>query len=373
MTAFGGVFDGLKILLTGHTGFKGSWLSLWLAKMGATVTGLSIDIPTTPSLFELTGVAGCVDHRFGDVRDAAAMAALVREVQPDVVFHLAAQPLVRLSYREPLATLDTNVMGLANVLEAVRGWGGRCDIVVVTSDKCYRNDGRREGYRETDPMGGHDPYSMSKGAAELVVDSWRSSYFSSPDSPIRLASARAGNVIGGGDWAEDRIITDCIEALTSGQPISMRNPLATRPWQHVLEPLSGYMWLVHQLRAGAEVTQGWNFGPGQSNIRNVAQLVDELVKDWGSGSAIHLEEAGAPKEATALSLNIEKAWSELAWKPVWDFERTIAETVSWYKAWTRGKQDLRRFTEDQIDTYIQDAAGSSVGWAVARIAEVPRR
>jgi CDP-glucose 4,6-dehydratase len=373
VTVFGGVFDGLRILLTGHTGFKGSWLSLWLANLGAKVTGLSIDIPTTPSLFELTGVAGCIDHRFGDVRDAAAMAVLVREVQPDVVFHLAAQPLVRLSYREPLATVDTNVMGTANVLEAVRAWGGRCDIVVVTSDKCYRNDGRRAGYRETDPMGGHDPYSMSKGAAELVVDCWRSSYFSSPDSPIRLASARAGNVIGGGDWAEDRIITDCIAALTRGQPIGVRNPLATRPWQHVLEPLSGYLWLAHQLRAGAEVAQGWNFGPRQSNIRNVAQLVDELVKDWGSGSAIRLEEAGAPKEATALSLNIEKAWSELAWKPVWDFERTISETVSWYKAWTQGKQDLRRFTEDQIDTYILDAAGSSTGWAVDQRVEDPLR
>lgn len=364
MTVFGGVFDGLRILLTGHTGFKGSWLSMWLAKLGAEVTGLSIDIPTTPSLFELTGAAECLDHRFGDIRDAAAMAALVREVRPDVVFHLAAQPLVRLSYREPLATLETNVMGTANVLEAVRAWGGPCDIVVVTSDKCYRNDGRRGGYRETDPMGGHDPYSMSKGAAELAVESWRSSYFAAPESPIRLASARAGNVIGGGDWAEDRIITDCIAALTKGQTISIRNPLATRPWQHVLEPLSGYMWLVHQLRIGAQVTQGWNFGPDQKNIRNVQQLVDKFVKGWGSGSADHLDEAGAPKEATTLSLNIERAWSELAWKPAWDFERTIAETVGWYKAWSQGTQDLRRITEDQIDAYSRDAAALSIAWAV---------
>ena len=366
MTVFGGVFDGLRILLTGHTGFKGSWMSLWLAKLGANVTGLSIDIPTTPSLFDLAGVADCIDHRFGDVRDAAATAALVREVQPDVVFHLAAQPLVRLSYREPLATLDTNVMGTASVLEAVRAWGGRCDIVVVTSDKCYRNDGRREGYRETDPMGGHDPYSMSKGAVELVVDCWRSSYFSAPDSPVRLASGRAGNVIGGGDWAEDRIVTDCIAALTKGEPIGIRNPLATRPWQHVLEPLSGYMWLAHQLRAGAKVTQGWNFGPDQNNIRNVQQLVDELVKDWGAGSAEHLREAAAPMEATSLSLNIEKAESELAWKPVWDFERTIAETAGWYNAWSQGTQDLRHLTEDQIDTYTRDAAASSIAWAVAQ-------
>lgn len=366
MTAFGGMFDGLKILLTGHTGFKGSWMSLWLAKLGANVTGLSIDIPTVPSLFELAHVNDSIDHRFGDVRDATAMEALLREVQPDVVFHLAAQPLVRLSYRRPLATLETNVMGTANVLEAVRAWGGRCDIVVVTSDKCYRNDGRRQGYRETDPMGGHDPYSMSKGAAELVVECWRSSYFSAPDSPVRLASARAGNVIGGGDWAEDRIITDCIAALNRGVPISIRNPLATRPWQHVLEPLSGYMWLARELRAGADATQGWNFGPDQNNVRNVRQLVDELVKEWGSGSATNLEQAGNPKEATALSLNIERAWSELAWRPVWNFQRTIAETVDWYKTWSKGEQDLRHFTEDQIDSYMRDAAAASIRWASVR-------
>lgn len=365
MKAFGGEFEGRKILLTGHTGFKGSWLSLWLAKLGAKVTGLSIDIPSTPSLFELASVADCVDHRVGDVRDAAAMVALVREVQPDFVFHLAAQPLVRLSYREPLTTLDTNVMGTANVLEAVRAWGGRCDIVVVTSDKCYRNDGRREGYCETDPMGGHDPYSMSKAAAELVTDCWRSSYFSAPDSPIRLATGRAGNVIGGGDWAEDRIVTDCIAALTAGQPIGIRNPLATRPWQHVLEPLSGYMWLAHQLRAGADVAQGWNFGPSQKNIRNVQQLVDQLIRNWGSGSAFFMQESGAPREAAALSLCVALARSELAWQPVWDFERTIAETVEWYKSWLHDKEGLRCFTEDQIDAYTHDAAASLVAWALA--------
>lgn len=364
MTPFGGTFHGLNVLLTGHTGFKGSWLSLWLANLGAKVTGLSMDIPTKPSLFELTSLADCVDHRFGDVRDPLAMADLVREVKPDIVFHLAAQPLVRMSYRDPLITLDTNVMGTANVLEAVRVWGGYCDVVVVTSDKCYRNDGRQEGYRETDAMGGQDPYSMSKGAAELVVDCWRSSYFSGRKSPVRLASGRAGNVIGGGDWAEDRIITDCISALVRGKPIGIRNPMATRPWQHVLEPLSGYMWLAHQLRTGANVTQGWNFGPDGNNIRNVQQLVDELIKEWGSGSVAPLEEADPPKEATTLSLDIELAREKLAWMPVWDFERTVAETVGWFKAWLQGKRDIRRFTEDQIEAYVHDATKSSVRWAV---------
>lgn len=362
---FDGVFDGLRVLLTGHTGFKGSWMSLWLAKLGAEVTGLSIDIPTTPSLFELAHVADCVEDRVGDIRDAAAMAALVGEVQPDVVFHFAAQPLVRRSYREPLATLDTNVLGTANVLEAVRTWGGRCDIVVVTSDKCYRNDSRRDGYRETDPLGGHDPYSMSKAAAELVVECWQSSYFSAPKSQIRLASGRAGNVIGGGDWAADRIITDCVSALMKGDPIGIRNPLATRPWQHVLEPLSGYLLLAQRLREGAEVTQGWNFGPTQDNIRNVQQLVDQFVKSWGSGSTFRVADPAGPAEANALSLNTQKARRDLGWKPVWEFERTIDETANWFKAWSRGKQDLRDFTENQIDSYIFDAAASSVGWAVA--------
>ncbi|MBR0552107.1 CDP-glucose 4,6-dehydratase [Stakelama marina] len=359
---FDGAYRGLNVLVTGNTGFKGSWLSLWLSKLGAKVTGFSIDVPTNPSLFELAHIAELVDHRFGDVGDFEAIKRLISEVQPDLIFHLAAQPLVRLSYREPLATLATNVMGTANLLDAVRTWGEKCDVVVVTSDKCYHNDGRIEGYRETDPMGGYDPYSMSKGAAELVVDSWRNSYFRAPDSSARVASGRAGNVIGGGDWAADRIITDCIAALTKDEPIGTRNPLATRPWQHVLEPLSGYLLLGSQLRGGAPVDKGWNFGPDQDNIRNVQQLVDTLLTKWGSGSAIHLNEAGAPKEAIALSLNIEKARTELDWFPVWEFDRTIAETAFWYRKWFEGA-DIRSLTDAQIDTYMADAAKLDVRWA----------
>ncbi len=363
MSAFGDIYRGKRVLLTGHTGFKGSWLSLWLSKLGADVVGVSIDIPTKPSLFELCGIAELVDHRVGDVRDLEAMKALVAEVQPDIVFHLAAQPLVRLSYVDPVTTVDTNVMGTVNVLEAVRGWGGTAAIVVVTSDKCYHNDGRREGYRETDPMGGHDPYSMSKGAAELVVDSWRSSYFLKADSPVRLASGRAGNVIGGGDWAADRIVTDSIAALVAGRPIEVRNPLATRPWQHVLEPLSGYLWLGHGLLTGRRVDAGWNFGPDQDNIRNVEQLVDELLRCWGSGSWVQSSEAGAPKEAMALSLNIEKAKAELDWRPVWEFSRTIVETASWFKSWSEGGNDIRSLTSTQIDRYVTDAAAASIAWS----------
>jgi CDP-glucose 4,6-dehydratase len=362
VTAFGDAYRGKRVLLTGHTGFKGSWLSLWLERLGAATTGLSIDIPTTPSLFDLAGVADVLDHRFGDVRDAEAMALLVEEVRPDVVFHMAAQPLVRLSYAEPLATLATNVMGTANVLEAVRAAGRPCAVVVVTSDKCYDNDGRREGYRETDRMGGHDPYSMSKGAAELVVDSWRSSYFSQPGSPIRLASGRAGNVIGGGDWAADRIVTDCIAALGAGQPVGVRNPLATRPWQHVLEPLSGYLMLGERLLSGEAVAEGWNFGPDPDNIRTVRELVDQLLAEWGSGRAAERAEAEAPKEAFALSLNIDKARERLGWRPVWDFERTVAETASWYKTWLEGDEPIRAFCASQIDGYERDAAALCVPW-----------
>ena len=362
VSAFGDAYRGTRVLLTGHTGFKGSWLSLWLERLGARTTGLSIDIPTTPSLFELAGVSGGLDHRFGDVRDAAAMAALVDEVRPDVVFHLAAQPLVRHSFAEPLVTLATNVMGTANVLEAVRAAGRRCAVVVVTSDKCYHNDGRREGYRETDPMGGHDPYSMSKGAAELVVESWRDSFFSAPDSPVGLASGRAGNVIGGGDWAADRIVTDCVAALGAARPIGIRNPLATRPWQHVLEPLSGYLMLGELLLQGADVAEGWNFGPDPDNVRNVGELVERFLHEWGSGSALEQTEAGAPKEAFALSLDIDKVRERLGWRPVWDFERTVAETASWYKAWLGSDRPVRDLCREQIDRYEGDAAALGVPW-----------
>lgn len=357
-------YRGKRVLLTGHTGFKGSWLSLWLNRLGANVTGLSIDIPTKPSLFAIAEVEHVIDHRFGDIRDAELVRTLIDEIQPDIVFHLAAQPLVRLSYSEPIETLSTNVLGTAIVLEAVRAAERHCSVVVVTSDKCYDNDGRRAGYRESDPMGGHDPYSMSKGAAELVVASWRDSYFSKPDSYVRLASGRAGNVIGGGDWAEDRIITDCVDALSRNVPIGVRNPLATRPWQHVLEPLSGYLWLGALLMKGEAVCTGWNFGPDEDNVRNVNALVQQLIGEWGQGTLSQRSEADAPQEAFALSLNIDKAKAELGWRPVWEFERTIAEVAHWYKAWLAGSTDMRAMTLAQIEQYERDAATQAIAWAV---------
>lgn len=356
-----------RVLVTGHTGFKGSWLSLWLHRMGAEVTGLSIDVPTEPSLFRLAGIETLVNHHFGDVRDPAALDDALHASDAEIVFHLAAQPLVRRSYEEPVDTLATNVIGTAQVLEAVRRRGKPCSIIVVTSDKCYSNNGQIWGYREIDPMGGHDPYSMSKGAAELVVDSWRSSYFAASDSPIRLASARAGNVIGGGDWAQDRLLTDCIAALTGHRPVEIRNPLATRPWQHVLEPLSGYLWLAAKLATSNDpqaFAQGWNFGPDIDGVRPVRDLVDFALQCWGDGSWQLTNEANPPHEAFALALNCDKAHQHLKWRPAWDFEASVGNTIAWYRQWADRADEIRKLTIDQIAAYENAARQAEIAWAV---------
>lgn len=360
-------FQGRRVLVTGHTGFKGSWLSLWLNRLGAEVTGLSIDIPTDPALFDLAGVESLIQHRMGDIRDSQAVDAALEASDPEIVFHLAAQPLVRLSYEEPVDTLSVNVIGTAQVLEAVRRRGKPCSVIVITSDKCYANNGQIWGYREIDPMGGHDPYSMSKGAAELVVDSWRNSYFSAPDSKIRLASVRAGNVIGGGDWAKDRLITDCIAALTSQQPIEIRNPLATRPWQHVLEPLSGYLWLAARLATSEDpqaFAQGWNFGPYIDGVRPVRDLVDFALQCWGGGSWQMTKDADQPHEAFALALNCDKAHQQLKWRPAWDFEASVGETIAWYREWANGADDIRGLTLGQIAAYESAAQQAAIAWAL---------
>lgn len=360
-------FQGRRVLVTGHTGFKGSWLSLWLNKLGAEVTGLSIDIPTVPALFDLAGVESLIHHRVGDIRDPQAVDAALEASDAEIVFHLAAQPLVRLSYEEPVDTLSVNVIGTAQVLEAVRRRGKPCSVIVITSDKCYANNGQIWGYREIDPMGGHDPYSMSKGAAELVVDSWRNSYFAAPDSKIRLASVRAGNVIGGGDWAKDRLLTDCIAALTSQQPIEIRNPLATRPWQHVLEPLSGYLWLAARLTTSEDpqaFAQGWNFGPYIDGVRPVRDLVDFALQCWGGGSWQMTKDADQPHEAFALALNCDKAHQHLKWRPAWDFEASVGETIAWYREWANGADDIRGLTLGQIAAYESAAQQAAIAWAL---------
>ena len=352
-------FAGKRVLITGHTGFKGGWLTAWLASLEAEITGLGLEPNTDPSLFKDAGVSDICRHIVGDIRDLALLRRVVREARPEVIFHLAAQPLVRLSYEEPITTLETNVMGTANLLEAVRLERQRCAVVVVTSDKCYENRGWAYGYRENDAMGGHDPYSASKGAAELVVHSWRRSFFPPEklaDHGVALASARAGNVIGGGDWAKDRIVPDAVRALAAGKPVPVRNPSSVRPWQHVLEPLGGYLLLGARLLGGEAPSycEAWNFGPAPESTRPVSDVVRTLVECWGLGSWVATPEMGAPNEARLLRLSIEKTFAHLGWSPRWGLREAVARTVEWYRARENGARGsvLRDFSLQQIEEYI---------------------
>jgi CDP-glucose 4,6-dehydratase len=356
------VYAGKRVLVTGHTGFKGGWLTVWLNSLGADVTGLALEPNGDPSFFSDVGVIDLCHHNIGDIRDADLVRTKVHEARPDIIFHLAAQPLVRRSYDEPLETLQTNVMGTANVLEAVRAERRPCAVVVVTSDKCYENREWVHGYRENDPMGGHDVYSMSKGATELVVQSWRESFFPPErlgDHGVALASARAGNVIGGGDWAKDRIVPDAVRALAAGKPVPVRNPGSVRPWQHVLEPLGGYLLLGARLLGGEapNYCEAWNFGPAPESTRPVSDVVRAMVECWGSGSWVAAPEAVALHEAGLLRLSIEKAFARLGWSPLWGLREAVARTAEWYRAredGARGKA-LRQLSLRQIEEYLRAA------------------
>lgn len=331
-----------SVLVTGHTGFKGSWLSLWLHHLGARVSGYATLPPSDPSLFELASVGSCMESIIGDVRDLDNLSAALRSTQPEIVFHMAAQSLVRPSYENPVETFSTNVMGTVNLLEAVRHTDTVKAVVVVTSDKCYENRERHSGYREDEAMGGHDPYSCSKGCAELVTASYRRSFFSLTDQESRcssIASARAGNVIGGGDWALDRLIPDIIRALRNNQPAIIRNPSATRPWQHVLEPLAGYMTLAESLcKDGQRAAEAWNFGPGEGNVRSVGEVSDGIVKRWGDGCKWEQDPSSNPHEANLLKLDSSKARCNLGWTTILNIEETLDWTVEWYKGLKAGKQ-----------------------------------
>ncbi len=361
------MFAGSRVFLTGHTGFKGAWLGEWLLGLGADVTGYALAPYTSPALFEQLAIAGRIGHRIGDVRDGECLRSAVEESQPDFVFHLAAQPLVRLSYAEPVATFATNVMGTINLLEALRSLGRPCVVIVVTTDKCYLNREWLYGYRESDSLGGYDPYSASKAAAEIATASWRSSFLH--EGGVKVATARAGNVVGGGDWALDRIVPDSIRALRRGQPIPVRNPLATRPWQHVLEPLSGYLWLAALLAksdvaAGSEdsLESAFNFGPESEGNKNVGALVERILHYW-PGQWIDRSDGGSPHEARFLQLAIDKATRLLGWRPTWSFDRTVAETVNWYRT-VEGGTEPRDQTVEQIMAYTSDAAASGLSWAL---------
>ena len=353
-------YAGKRVLVTGHTGFKGGWLTTWLASLDADVTGFALPPGTDPSLFEDARIAALCRHELGDVRDLTRLRALVREVRPEVVFHLAAQALVRLSYEMPLETLETNALGTAKLLEALRLERQRCAVVVVTSDKCYENRECVHGYREDDPLGGHDVYSMSKSAAELVAQSWRRSFFP-PDRlaehGVALATARAGNVIGGGDWARDRIVPDAVRALSSGRAVPVRNPGAVRPWQHVLEPLGGYLLLGSQLLGGdaPRFCEAWNFGPPLQSTRPVAEVVSAVVAAWGSGSWTSTPQPHGPHEAGVLRLSIDKAYARLGWSPRWTLGEAAARTMEWYRARELGArgQALRDLAAAQIADYLR--------------------
>jgi len=367
-SAFRGAFAGRRALVTGHTGFKGSWLSEWLLGLGAEVGGYALLPPTEPALFEQLGLSGRMDHTVADVRDSEKVAEAVRRSQPDFVFHLAAQPLVRLSYEQPVVTFATNVIGTINVLEAVRTLDSPCVVIVVTTDKCYLNREWLYGYREDDALGGRDPYSASKAAAEIATAAWRSSFFER--SPVRIATVRAGNVIGGGDWALDRIVPDCMRALQAGKRISVRNRLATRPWQHVLEPLAGYLWLAASI-AGTTPLQSeegrldsaFNFGPDSDGNRDVGSLVECVLRHW-PGEWVDASDRNAPHEAGFLHLSTDKAARLLGWRPVWSFDRTIAETVGWYRDAMGGEAaQVADRTRRQIASYSADAAAASLPWA----------
>lgn len=361
---FAGAYRGKTVWLSGHTGFKGSWLATWLLQLGARVHGFSLEPPTNPSLFEQLGLGSNLDHEIGDVRDAGAVAKSIAKAQPDFAFHLAAQPLVRPSYYQPVETYDINVMGTIHVLDALRDFERACAAVFITTDKCYDNREWVYSYREEDPLGGRDPYSSSKAAAEIAIAAYRRSFFAS--HPVRIASARAGNVIGGGDWALDRIVPDSIRALQRGEAIPVRNKRSTRPWQHVLEPLSGYLLLGAQLVSNPDLASAFNFGPTLSSNRTVVDLVQELLKHW-PGEWVERSDPSAVHEAKLLNLATDKAFHLLGWSPVWTFEKTIEHTAAWYRraheAGAAAQTEMRAFTQQQINNYQECAAAGPIQWA----------
>ena len=345
---------GKRVLVTGHTGFKGGWLAVWLESLGAKIAGYSLPAPTEPSFFDVAGVGKSVATTIGDIRDLQSLRKCMQVVEPEVVIHLAAQALVRPSYEDPVGTYATNVMGTVNLLEATRQISSVRSVVIVTSDKCYENREREQGYREDEAMGGYDPYSNSKGCAELVTSAYTNSFFNPADykrHKVAVASGRAGNVIGGGDWAKDRLVPDMIRAIVAGQPVRIRNPNATRPWQHVLEPVGAYLLLAQRLfEEGPKFAGGWNFGPLEEDTRNVRDVVTQLTRQWGSEARWEADAGDHPHEARFLKLDCARAHALLDWHPVLRVEQAIGWATDWYKAW-RGGQDMRTLSLQQISTY----------------------
>lgn len=362
---FGGVYQGRRVLVTGHTGFKGSWLGSWLLDLGATVAGFSLDVPTVPANFEVLGLEQRLTHIVGDVRDRAALTRVMETFAPEIVFHLAAQSLVRRSYEEPALTLETNALGTLNVLECLRQHGGRRVGVIITSDKCYYNREWSWGYRENDALGGTDPYGVSKACAELVCQAYHRSYFRDGSGPL-IATTRAGNVIGGGDWASNRIVPDCMRAWSEHQPVLIRQPQATRPWQHVLEPLSGYLWLGARLWQGDSQVQGeaFNFGPAAEVNQSVAELISHLARHWPGARWETAAASEKQRESTLLKLCCDKALDFLGWHAALPFSETVRFTAEWYRHYyEHGPGSMYDLTCRQIATYSDRAAAQELAWS----------
>lgn len=360
------IFSGKKILITGHTGFKGSWLSLWLKQKGAKLFGISKDIPTQPSLFEALELEKEMEHILLDIRDLTSLKSEVRRIEPDFIFHMAAQPIVSLSYQDPLETLTTNAIGTANVLEAVRDLQNKCVVICITSDKCYENVEWVWGYKETDMLGGKDIYSGSKAAAEVIIHSYYHSFIKKMPN-IKLASVRAGNVIGGGDWAADRIVPDCVRSWSIQEKVEIRNPGATRPWQHVLEPLSGYLAIATELWNDREYNgESYNFGPPSENSITVMELLQKLSKSWGLINSEEIyTQTGELKfsEAGLLKLNCDKALYDIKWQPTLTIEELIKFTGDWYYMYYHKQENIIDFTINQIISYELKAFEKNVRWA----------
>jgi CDP-glucose 4,6-dehydratase len=344
-------WQGKRVFVTGHTGFKGSWLSLWLFSLGAEVKGYALNPPTAPSLFNEAKVSSIIDSQIGDIRDQDTLHESMTEFNPDILIHMAAQPLVRYSYDEPIETYEVNVIGTAKVLEVARSCLNVKSIVNITTDKCYENDGRSEGYKEEDAMGGYDPYSSSKGCAELVTSSYRRSFLQ--EQGVSLASVRAGNVIGGGDWADDRLIPDILRSFEKNKPVVIRNPKATRPWQHVLEPLSGYLILAQKMYHDQnKYAEGWNFGPNEQDVKPVDWILNKMIAKWPN-SSWKLDFSSQPHEADFLQLDISKAESKLGWKPVWELSHTLDRIIDWHQAWLN-EEDMQAVCLSEIKAYMAD-------------------
>jgi len=345
-------WKGKKVFLTGHTGFKGSWMSLWLQKLGVNLIGFSESIPTEPSLCKLTNIQEKMISIFGDIRKYSDLEEILREHKPEIIIHMAAQSLVKKSYEDPMKTFTTNIMGTVNIFESIRQIGNPCIILNVTSDKCYENIGKTLAYTETDPIGGYDPYSSSKGCSELITSSYRNSFFNSKstESKISLASVRAGNVIGGGDWSENRLVPDIMKGVLNKEKIKIRNPDSVRPWQFVLEPLHGYLLLIEKLAENSsEYDQAWNFGPNEKESRSVSFLIQKLAEGWGKEIQIECESSDRYEEKI-LMLNSDKARIKLGWQPKMNLELTIKWITEWYKKYQKG-ENMKKITEQQIDEY----------------------